>query len=115
MLLKKAPDIRVSEITDKKLYLRRREFIQIMAAAAAGAVTDLAAASSARAPSWPRVKIPGPIHDSGWGRGETLTPYTDITTYNNFQEFGSEKEDPAANAHTLQTRPWTVKIDGLVS
>jgi sulfoxide reductase catalytic subunit YedY len=55
------------------------------------------------------------VRDSGWGRGEALTPYQDITTYNNFQEFGPEKEDPAANAHMLQTRPWTVKIDGLVA
>jgi sulfoxide reductase catalytic subunit YedY len=115
MLLRKASDIRASEITDKKLYLRRREFIGLTAAGIAAAATDLAAGSSAREPSWPRVKIPDPVRDSGWGRGEALTPYQDITTYNNFQEFGPEKEDPAANAHMLQTRPWTVKIDGLVA
>lgn len=115
MLLRKAPDIRASEITDKKLYLRRREFLCLTAAAFAGAATDLMGASSVRQPSWPRVKFPETIRDSGWGRGETLTPYKDITTYNNFQEFGPEKEDPAAHAHMMQTRPWTVKIDGLVA
>jgi sulfoxide reductase catalytic subunit YedY len=46
---------------------------------------------------------------------EKPTPLKDITTYNNFYEFGTNKDDPAANAHTLKTRPWTVVIDGLVN
>src|SRR6185503_11813094 len=46
--------------------------------------------------------------------GETVTPLRDITTYNNFYEFGTDKGDPAVNAHTLKTTPWKVKIDGLV-
>ena len=115
MLLRKASDIRASEMTDKKLYLRRREFIQLTAAAVVAAATDPVSASSAREPSWPRIKIPDPVRDSGWGRGEPLTPYNDITTYNNFQEFGPEKEDPAANAYRLETKPWTVKVDGMVA
>ena len=45
---------------------------------------------------------------------ETRTPYKDVTSYNNFYEFGSDKSDPARNAHTLLTRPWSVSIDGLV-
>ncbi len=114
MLLNKAPDIRSSEITDKRLYLARREFIRAAALATAGAASGTLV-GGAEAQSWPRVKIPGPIKESGWGKGEKQNAYEDITTYNNYYEFGTEKEDPAANAHTLKTTPWKVKIDGLVN
>ena len=72
-------------------------------------------APEADAQSWPRVKIPGSRKDSGFGKGEKLNAYEDITTYNNFYEFGTEKEDPARTAHSLKTKPWTIKIDGLVN
>ena len=114
MLVKRASDIPSSEITDKKLYLRRREFITGTALTTVGLAAGLGG-SNAEAQSWPRVKITAPVKDSGWGKGEKLTPYEDITTYNNFYEFGTEKEDPAANAHTLKTTPWRVKVEGLVS
>jgi methionine sulfoxide reductase catalytic subunit len=114
MLLKNAPDIRSSEITDKTLYLQRREFLRAAAATALGAATATLAADRALAQSWPRVKITGEIQDSGYGKGEKQTPYQDVTTYNNFYEFGSDKEDPAANAHTLKPKPWTVKVEGKV-
>ncbi|MBV5337108.1 MAG: protein-methionine-sulfoxide reductase catalytic subunit MsrP, partial [Deltaproteobacteria bacterium] len=45
---------------------------------------------------------------------ENLTPYKDITTYNNFYEFGTDKADPARRASTLITRPWTLAVEGLV-
>jgi sulfoxide reductase catalytic subunit YedY len=115
MLLKPAPDIRSSEITDKKLYLRRREFIQAAALSTAGAAAGVLGIDNAEAQSWPRVKIPGTIESLGWGKGEKVNEYQDITTYNNFYEFGTEKEEPAANAHSLKTTPWKVKIDGLVA
>ena len=114
MLVRQAQDIRSSEITDKRVYLRRREFIRAAAVATAGTAAEAIGLGQAHAQSWPRVKIPGPIQDSGWGRGEELNSYKDITTYNNFYEFGSEKEDPSGNAQTLKTKPWTVTIDGLV-
>jgi sulfoxide reductase catalytic subunit YedY len=104
-----------SEVTDKTLYLRRREFIRTAGFTVAGVAAGLSGVGGAEQPSWPRVKIPPPIQDSGWGRGERLTSYRDITTYNNFYEFGPEKEDPSARAHTLRTKPWTVRIDGLVT
>ena len=115
MLLNPPADIRSSEITDKKVYLRRREFIQAAAMTTVGATAGMLGATLARAQSWPRVKIAGPVQASGWGKGEKPNSYEDITSYNNFYEFGSEKEDPAANAHTLKTKPWTVKVDGLVA
>jgi len=115
MLVKKAPDIRASEITDKKVYLRRREFIQAAALTTIGAATGALRVDRAEAQSWPRVKIAGDVSDSGYGKGEKQTPYQDVTTYNNFYEFGTEKEEPAANAHTLKIKPWTVKVEGRVA
>ncbi len=115
MLLRKSPDIKSSEITDKSLYLRRREFIRAAAMTTVGAAAGTLGIGQAEAQSWPRVKIPGTIQNSGWGKGEKVNEYQDIATYNNFYEFGTEKGDPAVNAHSLKTTPWKVKIDGLVA
>ena len=90
MLLRKSPDIKSSEITDKKAYLRRREFIQAAALSTAGAAAGTLGIGQAEAQPWPRVKIPGNIVNSGWGKGEKVNEYQDITTYNNFYEFGTE-------------------------
>ena len=115
MLLRKTPDIRSSEITDKKLYLHRREFIQAAAVGAIGtAAGTLGVPQADAAPSWPRVKIPA-FAKTSYGNGEKPNAYQDITTYNNFYEFGTEKEDPSNNAGPLKTKPWTVKVDGLVA
>ncbi len=46
---------------------------------------------------------------------DELTPFEDVTTYNNFYEFGTDKSDPAENAKGFKTKPWTVKVEGLVS
>jgi len=118
MLVKKSSDIPSSEITDKKLYLGRREFLQAAAVTAAGAATGtlvLGGSSAEAAPSWPRVKIPN-IQKAPPAFTTTEKPntYNDITTYNNFYEFGTEKGDPSQNAGSLKPSPWTVKIDGLV-
>jgi sulfoxide reductase catalytic subunit YedY len=115
MLVRKAADIKSSEITDKKIYLRRREFIKATAVTAVGAAAGtLGVGQADAAPSWPRVKIPN-VQKTAYDPGEKANSYLDITTYNNFYEFGTEKEDPANNAHTLKTKPWTVKIEGMVS
>ena len=116
MLVKKAADIRSSEITDKKLYLRRREFIQAAAITAVGAAAaTLDARSAGAGPSWPRVKIPNIRQvEPPFTSGEKPNSYQDITTYNNFYEFGTEKDDPSNNAGSLKTKPWTIKVDGLV-
>lgn len=116
MLVKKASDVRSSEITDKKLYLRRREFLQAAAVTAVGAVAGTLGIGSAQAaPAWPRIKIPA-IQKAAPSFTATEMPnaYQDVTTYNNFYEFGTDKEDPSNNAGTLKTKPWTVKVDGLV-
>jgi sulfoxide reductase catalytic subunit YedY len=103
MLIRSAPDLKDCDVTDEALYLRRREFMTAGAALGAGiglGATRAHAAGLAYSPN--RMKI-----------DEKPTSFKDITSYNNFYEFGTDKGDPAANAHSLQTRPWTVAIDGL--
>jgi sulfoxide reductase catalytic subunit YedY len=115
MLVRNAPDIRSSEITDKKLYLRRREFIQAAAiTAVAAAAGTLGSEQADAAPSWPRVTIPNVQKTQYAPAGEKPNAYQDITTYNNYYEFGTEKDDPVNNAGPLKTKPWTVKVEGLV-
>ena len=112
MLIKQAPDIRPSEITDESLYLRRREFLQ------AAAVPVLAAAAAGLAPVALAAAQDDPLPNVRKGAitiNEPWTPYEDVTTYNNFYEFGTDKADPARNVRSFRFRPWTVKIDGLVN
>ena len=112
MHLIRRPDIATSEITPRELWLDRRSFI---GGAAAGAVAlaagDLLLPTAAQAATAPREKLAG-VKKSGWTVPEVLTPYQDVTTYNNYYGFGTDKADPADNAHTLKTRPWTVRIEG---
>jgi sulfoxide reductase catalytic subunit YedY len=111
MLIKKAPDIPASEITDERLYLNRREFIR----AASGAAFATAAAAST--PAW----LSGPTHaetalanvkPSAFSTDEKRNSFDDITSYNNFYEFGLDKEDPARYAGRMKTTPWTIKVEG---
>lgn len=98
MLIRRAPDIKSSEITPEALYFGRREFIRAASAAAVG----LAAPAVARAAA---AHLPDDKPNS----------YDDITHYNNFYEFGTGKEDPARNAGSLRPRPWTIEVSGLVA
>ncbi len=99
MLIRRPPGIPSSEITDESRYLNRRAFIKT-AGAAVAAVTAGAAAKRLEA--------------SGQGMDDRPTPYEDVTTYNNYYEFGTDKSDPARNAHTLKARPWTLRVEGEV-
>lgn len=99
MLIRHAPDLTDNDVTDRSLYLRRREFIGgaaglgLLGAAGAAGARDLA-------------------YSPGFSTTEKPTPKKDITSYNNFYEFGVNKEDPSENAGSLKTRPWTVRVDG---
>jgi sulfoxide reductase catalytic subunit YedY len=100
-----------SEITPRDVYLRRRDWLrQAAAGSAALALGDAALAQQGKASKLPGAKsaVPGAIVM------DTPTAYTDATTYNNFYEFGTDKSDPARNAHTLKTHPWTVTVEGEV-
>jgi sulfoxide reductase catalytic subunit YedY len=115
MLIKKAQDIRSSDITPKDLYLNRRNFLHTAAIAGAAAATGFAA-SELFSPSQAvhaGEKIAG-IQKSPFSTTEKITPYNDVTHYNNYYEFSTEKEEPADLAKNFKTRPWTVTIDGLV-
>ena len=104
MLFRRPPDVRPSEITDRSLYVRRREFLAGAAALSMAAmVTRQSHAATLQATKSPL------------STDEKPTALKNVTTYNNFYEFGTDKGDPAANAHTLTTAPWKVRIDGLVA
>ncbi len=105
MLINRPSDIVPSEITPQDFYARRREFIK----AVGGLALATALPQSALAGDPLRVTVKSPYSTS-----ETPTPLKNVIAYNNFYEFGTDKEDPARNAHTLKTRPWTVSIEGLV-
>ena len=105
-----------SEITPREVFLRRREWLQRSALAGAGlaGLGVPTAHAQAAAPSQ-RAKLAAVRSTvSGAMVMDKPTAYTDATTYNNFYEFGTDKSDPARHAHTLQTRPWTVAIEGEV-
>ena len=109
MLIRKPADIRPSEITSETNYLNRRDFIKagtiagstLLSPAALGAVVSPAAGASLKG-----------VGSSPFSTDETPNSYEDITTYNNFYEFGLDKSDPYRNAHALRTRPWTIEVAG---
>ncbi len=106
MLIKKAECFKGGEITPQSVYVNRRAFMLgaaalALAPGAAGAASP-PAGPPLRATANPTYKIEDPP-----------TPFKDVTTYNNFYEFGVNKDDPARLAHTLKPRPWTVQVDGL--
>jgi len=115
MLIKKADDIRSSEITPKSLYLNRRKFLAGTAMAGAATAIGLGLRQTLFPSSTVLAgnKING-MQKSPLSTTETITPYNDVTHYNNYYEFSTEKDEPADLAKNFRTRPWKVKIDGQV-
>ncbi|HZW46926.1 MAG TPA: protein-methionine-sulfoxide reductase catalytic subunit MsrP [Microvirga sp.] len=103
MLIRHPSDILPSEITPREIYLTRRQWM----AGAAGIALAAALPEGLEAAPLSAAKSP-------FSTDEKLTSREDVTSYNNYYEFGVGKDDPAKNAGTLKTSPWTVKIDGLV-
>ena len=106
MLIRKPADLRESDVTPKQLYVNRRRFLA--GSAALGAFSALAGTSSA-AKLEDVKKSPYNVGD------EKVTPLDAITHYNNFYEFGTDKEDPSANAKDFRTSPWVLKVEGEVA
>ena len=102
MPLYRPPRIASSEITPERCFLNRRGFLAAAAGSAVAATASPAWAEALKATA------------SQYRVDETLTPEKDVTTYNNFYEFGTGKGDPAANSDKFKPTPWTVKVDGLV-
>jgi sulfoxide reductase catalytic subunit YedY len=114
MLIKKAADIRSSEITPKNLYLNRRKFLAGAALAGAAAATGIGVKELLTPSSlYAGEKIQG-LQKTPFSTDEKNTPYQYVTHYNNYYEFSTEKEEPADMAKNFRTRPWTVTIDGAV-
>ena len=99
MLIRRPPDIRTSEITDERLYWNRREFI-----ASAAALGGLVAPSILRPSTFDLRRL---SRDD-----DKLTPFKDITSYNNYYEFGTGKDEPAVYARDFKPRPWKVEVVG---
>lgn len=120
MLIKKPADIPSSDITDEGLYLRRRDFMQLGAGllgAAAGGLLAACGRDAVDASGAPPIDAPpqSPLTDIKKRMVTTNDPantFEQITSYNNFYEFGINKGDPARYAGQMKTSPWTVKIDG---
>ena len=114
MPIRRAPRLTEAEVTDEAVYLNRRAFL---AAAAAGAATLALAGSqgSAGAGAVPSTRGPLPaLRNPRWSTTEPTNRLDEATTYNNFYEFGVDKDDPARLGHLLHPRPWTVQVGGLV-
>ena len=110
-----------SEITPQAAYQRRREWLQLAAGGVAGAALtgwgarEAFAAETTAAPGKNPRLAAAPSSVAGAMTVEKPTEYADATNYNNFYEFGTDKSDPARNAHTLQVAPWAVEVSGLVA
>lgn len=102
-----------SEITLQEIYTGRREFITRMAATAAVGSGVWEMANREAFAQTPGQKLAARANVA-LSTDEKQTPFKDAAGYNNFYEFGLDKGDPAQNAHTLRTRPWTVRIEGEV-
>ncbi|MBM3346717.1 MAG: protein-methionine-sulfoxide reductase catalytic subunit MsrP [Betaproteobacteria bacterium] len=112
MLIKRRPAIPPSEITPAGIYARRRELLRaagVLAAAGAGGL--LSGIAAAQAQKGPAEKLP-PFRKSSFSTNEKPNSFKDVSSYNNYYEFGTNKTDPAENAHALKVRPWTVVVEG---
>jgi len=114
MLIKRPSDIRSSEITDKKVYLNRREFLR-----AATVTTAAAAAGVVGGEAWLDAAQPAPhgrklenVKPSPLSTSEKQNTWDQITTFNNYYEFGTDKASPSMYAKSLVTANWTVAVEG---
>ena len=112
MLIHRAPRFRASEITPERWYLNRRTFMAGIAGALVLGGGEDAPEAAPAVPQGPPLKA---TRNDSVSVKEAPTKFESATTYNNFYEFGVNKDDPARLAGSLKPRPWTVKVDGLVA
>jgi sulfoxide reductase catalytic subunit YedY len=106
------PSLPLSEVTEESLYLRRRAFLRAGAAGALGvAAIGAPSACDASAKDSPYPSLPD-VKRGSFATQEKLTPFDDVSTYNNYYEFGTGKGDPSENAGSFRTQPWTVACEG---
>jgi len=115
MLIGRKPDLTYADVTPKDVYVNRRKFLRdigIAGAAAAVAGERILSLTSPNLTAYATSKlnfVKGPFNTD-----EKITPINDVTHYNNFYEFGTDKGDPAKNAKNFRTTPWTVSVEGEV-
>jgi sulfoxide reductase catalytic subunit YedY len=114
MLIRRSPDLTYADVTPKSVYLDRRKFLRDMglagvAAFAGKSLLDLASPSRSVYAGSKLTAVKGPFSTD-----EKMNSYKDITHYNNYYEFGVDKDAPAKNAQNFQTSPWTVSVEGEV-
>ena len=124
MPTKKSPDIKEREITERSVYLNRRNFMRAAALCTTTLATGVLYRKLNPPPPPPRVgeKLPDVVKPApaeaqaaGFSTDEKPTPFEDITTYNNFYEFSTDKTEVAEASKNFVTRPWSVAVEGLVN
>jgi methionine sulfoxide reductase catalytic subunit len=115
MSFKRQNDLNYSDVTPRSVYINRRKFLQgiTLAGAAAVAGTKFLDLLSPMQTVFAGTKL-SIASKSPFSTSETQTPYKDVTTYNNFYEFGTGKGDPSENAKNFRTSPWSVSVEGEV-
>src|SRR5579864_1904934 len=116
MVIRQAPGLTYSDVTPKSVYVNRRRFLQGMGLAGVVAASgrSLLSLVAPYTTAYAGTKLTG-LGKSPFSTTEKQTSYDDVTHYNNFYEFGTDKSDPARNSQKFRTSPWTVSIEGEVS
>jgi sulfoxide reductase catalytic subunit YedY len=117
MLIKRPADIPSSEITDRKVYVNRREFLRAATGSAAIAAVGAIGGEAllhAQSPAPHGAKLQN-VKPGSFSTTEKPNTWEHITTYNNYYELGAAKDEPALNAHRLKPAPWSVSIEGEVA
>src|SRR5215472_6068996 len=111
MLIKKAPDVRYSDVTPKSLYFNRRQFLAGVPAAFVAGHELLSPSARARAAMAKLSTVKSQLSTTG----EKISSQDDVTHYNNYYEFGTGKEQPAELSRNFKTSPWVVSVEGDVA
>src|ERR1700756_1144158 len=113
MLIERKPDLTPAEVTPKEVYVNRRKFLEGLGLAGAAALAGQRLYSALT----PQVAYAGPkltTVKNAYTLAEKINSMNDVTHYNNFYEFGTDKADPSRNAQKFVTSPWTVSVEGEV-
>jgi sulfoxide reductase catalytic subunit YedY len=115
MLIRRAPDLTYADVTPRSVYLDRRKFLRAMGIVGAAAVAGKGLFELALPPdiAFAATKFTGLVK-SPFSTTEKQNTLEDVTHYNNFYEFGTDKSDPAKNAQNFKTSPWTISVEGEV-
>jgi sulfoxide reductase catalytic subunit YedY len=115
MLIRRPTDLTYADVTPKTVYTNRREFLRAMGIAGGVALAGTAAWRLGVAPEKAHATSKLNVASkSPFSTAEKQTPYNDVTHYNNFYEFGTDKSDPAKNSQNFRTSPWSVSVEGEV-